>query len=254
MDMKRSILKHTPSTLCITNSTVAYSCVNAVTFCPQNFLRRSGVTKMLAQMQRWNQVRTWPFPAQWKLDVHEKLPPPASALTLKNLTSSLTSTNYEGVGPPVQVGHLSPSCRFICWLIHSCCRLGLSTVPHTMRTYGAVNTVPVPVPVTSEPCSDHTCRNLWRVPYGTILFTAVTGGIWWIQCHHSTMKTRIKWMIRILPVLYGHGQIRNTIEACMPSDFQVLHIYLIPHTPRAQVCFTGDCDTTYDVTPYSPQG
>ena len=34
MDMKRSILKHTPSTLCITNSTVAYSCVNAVTFCP----------------------------------------------------------------------------------------------------------------------------------------------------------------------------------------------------------------------------
>ena len=82
-------------------------------------------------------------------------------------------------------------------------------------------------------------------PYGTVLFTAVTGGIRWIQCHHFTMKTRIKRMIRILPVLYRHGQIRNTIKACVPSDFQVLHIYLIPHTPHAQVCFTGDCDTTY---------
>ena len=123
--------------------------------------------------------------------------------------------------------------------------LGLSTVPHTTRTYGAVNTVPVPRPVTSEPRSDHTRRNLWWVLYGTVLFTAVTGGIRWIQCHHFTMKTRIKQMIRILPVLYGHGQIRNMIEACVPSDFQVLHIYLIPHTPRAQVCFTGDCDTTW---------
>ena len=120
--------------------------------------------------------------------------------------------------------------------------------------YGAINTVPVPRLVTSEPRSDHTRRNLWWVPYGTVLFMAVTGGIQWIWCHHFTMKTRIKQMIRILPVLYGHGQIRNTIEACVPSDFQVLHIYLIPHTPRAQVCFTGNCDTTYDVTPYSPQG
>ena len=132
--------------------------------------------------------------------------------------------------------------------------VGLSTVPCTTHTYGAINTVPVPRPVTSEPCSDHTRRNLWQVPYGTILFTAITGGIQWIRCHHFTMKTRIKRVIRILLVLYGHGQIRNTIEACMPSDFQVLHIYLIPHTPHAQVCFTGDCDTTYDVMPYSPQG
>ena len=131
MDMKRSILKHTPSTLCITNSTIAYSCVNTVTFCPWNFLRRSGVTKMLAQMRRQNQVQTWPFPAQWKLDVHKKLPPLSSALTLKNLTSSLTSTNYEGVGPTVQVGHLSPSCHFIHWLIHSCCRPNMERRPST---------------------------------------------------------------------------------------------------------------------------
>ena len=38
--------------------------------------------------------------------------------------------------------------------------LGLSTVPRTTRTYGAVNTVPVPGPVTSEPRSDRTRRNL----------------------------------------------------------------------------------------------
>ena len=38
--------------------------------------------------------------------------------------------------------------------------LGLSTVPCTTRTYGAVNTVPVPGLVTSEPRSDHTRRNL----------------------------------------------------------------------------------------------
>ena len=34
MDMKRSISKHTPSTSCMTNSTVAYSCINTVTFYP----------------------------------------------------------------------------------------------------------------------------------------------------------------------------------------------------------------------------